>query len=153
MGVSGCSVIHMYFWLGFITERNAIAKSTFLWPGTAAIFTFLAKKIINFSLFPSDALFVVFQPISEGHFRLDFRLFRRNGKNRQFLLQTPFFRQIWRNPLEKTPYRLFLAKFEARRAPKTGTHRFLTSAGQKSGLGCQKFGGSRGSPRRPLRRP
>jgi len=36
-------------------------------------------------------LFIVFQPISEGHFPLDFRLLGKNGKNRQFLLQRPTF--------------------------------------------------------------
>jgi hypothetical protein len=28
-----------------VPERNAIAKTTFLWPGTAAIFTILAHQI------------------------------------------------------------------------------------------------------------
>ena len=84
MGVSGCSVIHMYLFVCGWSERNAIAKSTFLWPGTAAIFHFFSQEIIKIPFKAYFRGFVVFPAFSEGHFRLDFQLLGRIGKNRDF---------------------------------------------------------------------
>jgi len=113
-------------------------------PAQQPFFTFFSQEIIKIPLKAYIRGFVVFQPISEGHFRLDFRLLGKNGKNRQFLLQRPIFSSNLTKSTEKNGKNPFFSHFEARRASKTSPHRFLTSAGQKSGFGLSEIWGVSG---------